>query len=123
MTKPLAVVCYENLLLGSQVVNRLQDLGYRVNTAAAPAGLVQQVERELPLVLVIDLGAKAKDACNAIARLRALPSTAHIPVIAIAGGKNSDLQHQATAAGATLVAGETAFLEQLPHLLDQVLTL
>src|SRR5438445_9362650 len=32
MTTPLALVFYENLLPGSQLVNRLQDLGYRVQT-------------------------------------------------------------------------------------------
>jgi CheY-like chemotaxis protein len=123
MTKPLAVIFYQNLLLGSQVVNRLQDLGYRVQTAPALDSLVEQAERELPLVMVFDLAAKSLEACDAIARLRKLPATAHIPVIAIAGGRDQKLEERARKAGATLVARETAFLEQLPSLLDQVLSL
>ena len=123
MTKPLAVIYYEDLLLGSQVVNRLQDLGYRVNTTPAPDSLVEQAARELPLVLFVDIREKSADACTAIARLRKLPSTAHIPVIAIAREKDKKLQERAHKAGATMVAGDTALLEQLPQLLDQVLTL
>ena len=37
MTQPLALVLYEKLLPGSQLVNRLQDLNYRVQTIADPA--------------------------------------------------------------------------------------
>ena len=33
MTQPLALVWYEKLMPGSKLVNRLQDLGYRVLTA------------------------------------------------------------------------------------------
>ena len=40
MTQPLALVLYEKLLPGSQLVNRLQDLNYRVQAIAdaEPAG-------------------------------------------------------------------------------------
>ena len=34
MTQPLALVLYERLLPGSQLVNRLQDLNYRVQVIA-----------------------------------------------------------------------------------------
>src|SRR5262245_49139849 len=39
MTEPLALVVYEKLLPGSQLVNRLQDLKYRVQTVADPTQL------------------------------------------------------------------------------------
>ncbi len=41
MTEPLALVLYERLLPGSQVVNRLQDLRYRVQTVAEARLLVE----------------------------------------------------------------------------------
>src|SRR2546423_14440364 len=40
MTQPLALVFYESLMPGSQVVNRLQDLKYRVQTINDPAMLL-----------------------------------------------------------------------------------
>ena len=41
MIQPLALVFYERLLPGSQVVNRLQDMRYRVQVVGDPAGLVK----------------------------------------------------------------------------------
>src|SRR3954471_11529819 len=55
MTKPLALVFYERLMPGSQLVNRLQDLGYRVSTCTDLACVLAQAETELPMVLVMDL--------------------------------------------------------------------
>jgi CheY-like chemotaxis protein len=123
MTKPLAVICYENLLLGSQLVNRLHDLGYRVNTVPELNSVVEQARRETPLVVLIDMAAKFAEACQVVAELRKLPATGHIPVIVIAPGRNKKIQEQARSAGATLVAGDAAVLDQLAHLLDHVLTL
>ncbi len=123
MTKPLAVIYFENLLIGSQLVNRLQDAGYRVNQAADASGLAAQVEREMPLVLFIDVEARSADLCETISLIRKNPAIAHVPVIAVAGGRNEALQKRARAAGAALVAGDAAFLDQLPALLDQALAL
>ena len=45
MTEPLALVVYEKLLPGSQIVNRLQDLNYRVQTISDPALLAECAEQ------------------------------------------------------------------------------
>jgi CheY-like chemotaxis protein len=123
MTKPLAVIFFENLVIGTQLVNRLANTGYRVSQVTAAAAVVSQVEKEMPLVLFIDAEAKGADMCDTITRIRKTPATAHIPIIAVAGGKNTSLQTRARAAGAALVASDTAFLDQLPALLDQALAL
>ena len=44
MSEPLALVLYEKLLPGSQLVNRLQDLKYRVQTISDPAKLTESAE-------------------------------------------------------------------------------
>ena len=121
MTDPLAIVVYEHLLLGSQLVNRLRDLGYRVLAITDPTTLVVQAERERPLLVLVDLESRANDLCAIIGQLRAHPGTQHLPVIAFCQQKNTHLQDAAHAAGATLVAGENAILSQLPHLLEQAL--
>ena len=63
MTTPLALVFYEHLLPGSQLVNRLQDLGYRVQTVAEACALVAQAELARPLVVVADLASAKADVC------------------------------------------------------------
>jgi CheY-like chemotaxis protein len=121
VTKPLAFVLYENLLPGSQLIQRLEDMGYRVRVVPDPLQLVQQAQAERPIVTLIDLSGRGTDRCALISELRKNPATAHIPVVAFTGGANTGMQEAATRAGATLVAGDDAIVAQLPQLLDQAL--
>jgi CheY-like chemotaxis protein len=121
MTTPLALVFYENLLPGSQLVNRLQDLGYRVQTINDVQTLMLQALQEKPLIVLTDLGSSDTDVCPFIRELKKNPETKHVPIIAFTDLKNEKLPGAATAAGATLVAGSDAILDQLPELLEQAL--
>jgi response regulator RpfG family c-di-GMP phosphodiesterase len=82
MTKPLALLVYEELLPGTQLANRLTDLGYRVHTLAPAAANIADAEREGPLVVVLDLVSKTSDPCTLIRALKDNPGTAHLPVLA-----------------------------------------
>ena len=53
--QPLALVFYEKLMPGSQLVNKLQDLNYRVQTVNDPALLQPGAPRESPLLVIADL--------------------------------------------------------------------
>jgi len=121
MTQPLALVFYEKLLPGSQLVNRLQDLNYRVQTATDLPALLQCAQTEGPMVVVVDLESKHGAACRAIAALKADPATRHVPIIAFAGEQAMELQAAAQKAGATLAVGEATIANYLPELLNQAL--
>ena len=121
MTQPLALVLYEKLLPGSQLVNRLQDLKYRVQTVTDPDALVACAQQERPMLVLADLVSTRNNVCGAIGNLRQNPDTQHIPVIAFAPDHAEDLQAAARTAGAALVASETAVLNHLPQLLEQAL--
>jgi CheY-like chemotaxis protein len=121
MTKPLALVYYERLLPGSQLVNRLQDLGYRVQTIAEAALLVKTARKEGPLVVLLDLVTQKANICGIIKDIKEDAETGHIPIIGFAGQNNKALHTQAVKAGASLVAFDDAILPQLPHLLEQAL--
>jgi CheY-like chemotaxis protein len=120
MTQPLALVFYEKLLPGSQLVNRLQDLNYRVQAVNDLASLQQCARTESPLVALVDLSGGG-DVCRAIAALKADSATRHIPVIAFADEKAVDLQENAKNAGAAIVVSEANIANYLPQLLNQVL--
>ena len=92
MTTPLALAFYENLLPGSQLVNGLQDLGYRVQTVSDVQTLVLQSLQEKPMVVVADLAVTRGDVCAAIRELKRNPETKHIPIIAFTDLKNEKLQ-------------------------------
>jgi CheY-like chemotaxis protein len=123
MTQPLALVWYERLMPGSRLVNRLQDLGYRVLTAPTPDALVACAEQEKPMLVLVDLAATHARVADAIARLKQNHATAHLPVIAFADDKDAALQAGARSAGANLVVNESAVLAYLEQFLDQALQL
>ena len=121
MTQPLALVVYENVLLGNQLVNRLHDLGYRVTVVNPAKMLVAKAEEERPLVALVDLASRKDDPCTLIGQLRQNPATSHIPVLAFLGEGNDKIEAAARSAGVTLIALEKEMLAQLPQLLAQVL--
>jgi CheY-like chemotaxis protein len=123
MTQPLALVLYERLLPGTQLVNRLQDFGYRVLTANSLESLLDTATREKPMLVLADLVARRFQVAEGIAQLRQNPATNHLPVIAFADDKNAALQTAAREAGATLVVNEAAILTHLEQFLDQALQL
>lgn len=123
MTQPLALVVYEKLLPGTQLVNRLQDLNYRVRAVTDSNTLMAIARQEKPMLVLADLESTRNDICRVIAELRHDPATQHIPVIAIAREGDQALLKAAQTAGATLVAGETAILNHLSQFLDQALQL
>lgn len=107
---------------GSQLVNRLQDLNYRVLSLNDISRLPATVQRESPLLLFIDL-ATPGDICGAISALRTTPATAHLPVIGFAPDNAPDLLAAAQTAGATITVSETAISNHLSQVIDQSLHL
>ena len=66
MTKPLALVFYESLLPGSQLINRLADLDYRVLSFHDGYLLLDQSEREKPLLVIVDLNSRRTNVCSEV---------------------------------------------------------
>ena len=73
------------------------------------------------MLVLADLESTRNDICRVIAELRNDALTQHIPVIAVAKEGDATLLKAAQAAGATLIAGETAILSHLSHYLEQAL--
>ena len=121
MKQPLAFVIYEKLLPGTQLVNRLQDMGYRVQAIMDVPALVELAQREKPMLVFADLFGKKHNVCTAISKLKGTPSTAHLPVVAFAAQEEAELQDKAREAGATLVVHENVLLPYLDHFLEQAL--
>ena len=122
MTQPLALVLYERLLPGTQLVNRLQDIGYRVQIIHNPAQLVSSAEQDKPLVVFADLESTKGSVSEAISKLKQNTATKHLPVVAFAGDNQTELTSAAERAGG-IITGEAALLHHLPQVLDQAIQL
>ena len=118
--QPLAIVFYERLMPGSQLVNRLQDLNYRVLAVNNPALLAATAKRETPLLLFVDLEARG-EICGAIEKIRSDAATGHLPIIAFAPDGKADLLTAAQQAGANLTTSESTLSGHLETLLEQAL--
>lgn len=121
MTQPLALVYYERLMPGSQLVNRLQDMKYRVDIIGDLTALQSLAQTEGPMLVFMDLESGRKEICPAIAALKADPATQHVPVVAFGSEQKPEFQAAAQTAGAKLVVAESALLNHLPELLNQAL--
>ena len=122
MTQPLALLLYEKLLPGSQLVNRLQDLGWRVQTVQDEAALTRTAEEQKPLLVLADLAASRNSVFDGISQVRRGENTKHIPVIAFTANVDEAVSKAALAAGATLVVSDTAVLQHLSQFIDQALS-
>ena len=123
MTEPLALVFYEKLLPGQQIVNRLQDLGYRVQTLNNPVLLKEEVQNLKPMLLIVEFPPNGSAVDEAIQSIKQTPETAHVAILAYVSAEQTGLRDIAHLSGADLIASETELLDQLPQLLDQVLRL
>jgi CheY-like chemotaxis protein len=119
MTKPLALVLYERLMPGSQLVNKLQDLGYRTETLNDAKALVEHAEKAKPMLVLVDLEPASANVSQALSRLKENSTTAHLPIIAFCADNSADLPSMAKAA--TLVVTDTALVTHLPEFLQQAL--
>jgi CheY-like chemotaxis protein len=120
MTQPLALVFYEKLMPGSQLVNKLQDLNYRVQTVNNPVSFHLCARDEKPLLAIVDLSG-GDSVCSAITALKADAATGHIPVIAFTNEMALEMMAKARKAGAELAVNEAAITNHLPELLNQAL--
>lgn len=121
MKQPLALLLYESLYPGGHLVNRLEDRGYRVQSLADPAHLLQQAKDEKPLIIIADVEPRHEAVCESLIQLKGNPATTHIPIIAVAGAEHEEAHRAARAAGASLVVSDKAILAHLDQFLDQAL--
>jgi len=121
VTLPLALVFYEDLIPGSQLVNRLQDSQYRVQAVSKLDELTACAASVGPMLIFADLVSRSGDVCTIIRKLRADSATAHIPIIGFADDAEKDLQAAGREAGATLVVADSAILTHLTQFIERAL--
>ena len=123
MTDPLALVLYDKLMPGSALVNRLQDLKYRVQTINTPAALLKTAQEAKPLIVLADIESNSASVCDAIAKLKATKATSHLPVIGFGHdpGLFSFLHMMAIDSKGAIYVGETIGGNRIQKILTKTL--
>ena len=118
---PLALLCYEELMPGTQLLGRLENLRFRVQVVTNATELPAVAAQSGAMLVLTDLASKRADVCELIRQLRSATATAHLPIIAFADEAEVGLQAAGKTAGATLVVTDAAILTHLPQLIEQAL--
>ena len=103
--------------------SKIDDAARRAGVPLRVAKSVEQLDRHLgtstPAVVLVDLEMEGLDAPAMLGRLRATPAGATVPVIGFAGHTNVEVIHAARAGGVQVMA-RSAFVAQLPALMDNI---
>jgi two-component system, cell cycle response regulator DivK len=101
----------------------LDQMGYDVVEAATGLAAIERASATLPDLITMDLGLPDITGDEATARLKADPSTKHIPVVAVtAYYKESPVVESVVAAGACEVLHKPIALRSLEDALRRILT-
>ena len=87
----------------------LDSLGYRVTAAEDGLAAWEEVRRELPNMVVLDIEMPRLDGCEVCRRMKSQPETRGIPVILVSGCQ--DIAARAQLAGADAFLNKPFFLD------------
>jgi CheY-like chemotaxis protein len=104
MANELILVVEDNEKNRRLVRDVLQVKGYRVVEAESGEAALELVNTQTPQLVLMDIQLPGMDGIQALVRLRALPATKHVPVIAFTASVMPQDRHQ------IMVAGFDAFI-------------
>jgi DNA-binding response OmpR family regulator len=116
---PAVFVVISDLLFRSKIDDAARRSGVPLRVAKSMEQLDRHLGTSTPAVVLVDLEMDGLDAPGMIARLRATAAGANVPVIGFAGHTNVEVIHAARAAGVQVMA-RSAFVAQLPALMDNI---
>ncbi len=99
----------------------LEFCGFRVETAADGEEAVRKAQAEWPAVILMDLAMPRVDGWEAIRRLRADPSTAAIPIVALSAYAFGDEPDRARTIGADLCLTKPCLPSQVGRVIRAML--
>jgi len=115
---PAVLALVADLIFASRIRGAADAQGVPVQVVRSADELLARARAAPPRLVLVDLEARAADPAGTIARLRATPEGAGVPIIAFGAHVNRDAIEAARAAGATRVLARSAFVRELPELLE-----
>ncbi|HEY8470908.1 MAG TPA: hypothetical protein VIL18_14750 [Longimicrobiales bacterium] len=114
---PAVLALVADLIFASRIRGAAAAQGVPVQVVRSADELLARARATPPRLVLVDLEARAADPAGTIARLRATPEGAGVPIVAFGSHVNRDAIEAARAAGATRVLARSAFVRELPGLL------
>jgi len=114
----VVVVAVDDLLFASRISSAAKALGVEIAFARSPEAIVEAVRTRAPRLVILDLNSLKVRPLEAVAALRADPALAGVPTLGFVSHVQADLITAARAAGVGQVLARSAFVNQLPQLLQ-----
>ncbi len=113
------IAAVPDLFFGSKISGTAKPLGVDVKFVRDSETLLRKA-REIPALLLIDLGAAEVDPIESIRTLRSDDATSQLSLVAFANHEREDLMAAARDAGCVDVLTRGAFASALPQLLAKL---
>jgi two-component system, cell cycle response regulator DivK len=117
---PTILLVEDNEMNRDMLSRRLERKGYQVILALDGAGGVEMAQTQTPDLVLMDMSLPILDGWEATRRLKANPTTAHIPIIALTAHAMSSDRDKALEAGCDDYDTKPV---ELPRLLGKIETL
>lgn len=114
----MVVVAVDDLLFASRISSAAKALGVEIAFARSPEAIVEAVRTRAPRLVILDLNSLKVRPLAAVAALKADPALAGVPTLGFVSHVQADLIAEARAAGVGQVLARSAFVNQLPQLLQ-----
>lgn len=114
----MVIVAVDDLMFASRISSAAKALGVEIAFARSPEAIVEAVRTKAPRLVILDLNSMKVRPLEAVAALRADPALASVPTVGFVSHVQTDLIDQARQAGVGQVMARSAFVMQLPQLLQ-----
>lgn len=115
--KPEILVVDDELYTREALVTLLGIYGYNVRQASNGQDALEKIEQCPPHLIILDAAMPEMDGITLCRKLRALPQTAHLPIILLSGEGHSHAEDEGLAAGADFYMWKPA---KTPDLLARI---
>jgi CheY-like chemotaxis protein len=114
----VVIVAVDDLMFASRISSAAKALGVDIAFARSPDAIVEAVRTKAPRLVILDLNSVKVRPLEAVAALKSDPSLAAVPTVGFVSHVQTDLIAEARKAGVDQVMARSAFVNQLPQLLQ-----
>lgn len=114
----MVIVAVDDLMFASRISSAAKALGVEIAFARSPEAIVEAVRTRAPRLVILDLNSVKVRPLDALAALEADAALAAVPTVGFVSHVQTELIAAARQAGVDRVLARSAFLTQLPQLLQ-----
>jgi len=114
----MIIVAVDDLMFSSKISSAAKALGVEIRFARSPQAVVDAMRNSSPRLVIFDLNSQRVSPLETVAVLKADAVLARVPTVGFVSHVQADLIAQARAAGIDRVMARSAFVTELPQLLQ-----